>query len=104
MAAAAGPHRAAALLSLAAAALLLAGAAVLADAAAGHRQGRQPVPLLAGMPVCVKVHGVVAGETCASVARNWGLADQSFANLNPNVTCAALFPGQWLCVGGALIG
>ncbi|KAK3138346.1 hypothetical protein QOZ80_5AG0367610 [Eleusine coracana subsp. coracana] len=96
MAAAAAHHRAAALLAVVAATALL-----LADAAAGHRERQGPQ---AAMAVCVKAHGVEAGETCASVARNWGMSDRAFANLNPNVTCAALFPGQWLCVDGAVIG
>ncbi|KAK3135153.1 hypothetical protein QOZ80_5BG0415220 [Eleusine coracana subsp. coracana] len=94
---AAGHHRAAAALLV----VVAAAAALLLADAAGHRERQGP---LAAMAVCVKAHGVVAGETCASVARNWGLSDRAFANLNPNVTCAALFPGQWLCVDGAVIG
>lgn len=101
--AAAGHHHGR-VLSLVAAALLIAGAAVLADAGGGHRQGMQRNAPGNGKVFCLKVHGVEAGETCASVARDARLADQSFATLNPNVTCAALFPGQWLCVGGGQSG
>jgi hypothetical protein len=79
-------------------ALLLAGSA-LTDAA--RQRERVPLPV---RPVCVKVHAVVPGETCASVARDAGLTDRIFANLNPNVACAALFPGQRLCVDGAMVG
>jgi hypothetical protein len=59
---AAAGHRARALLALAAS-LLLAGAA-LTDL--GRQRERVPLPV---RPVCVKVHAVVGGETCASVAR-----------------------------------
>jgi hypothetical protein len=49
---------------------------------------------------CTEVHAVEAGETCASVARAVRFSDGAFRVMNPNITCAALFPGQWVCVAG----
>jgi LysM repeat protein len=52
---------------------------------------------------CTGVHGVKAGETCGSVARDARLPLPQFMDLNQNVTCGALFPGQWVCVRGVAI-
>ena len=63
-----------------------------------------PPPPLAITVFCTGVHGVSAGETCGSVARDARLTLPQFMDLNQNITCGALFPGQWVCVRGAAIG
>ncbi|CAN6244655.1 unnamed protein product [Urochloa humidicola] len=55
---------------------------------------------------CVKVHVVVEGETCASVARDAGLTVAEFVRLNPDMPCADLphAHGRSVCVRGFSIG
>ncbi|KAJ8768988.1 hypothetical protein K2173_023983 [Erythroxylum novogranatense] len=50
---------------------------------------------------CETVHGVVKGETCFLVAQQSQLDLDEFAAINPNVDCAHLFVGQWLCVAAS---
>uniref|UniRef100_J3L4Q0 LysM domain-containing protein n=1 Tax=Oryza brachyantha TaxID=4533 RepID=J3L4Q0_ORYBR len=59
----------------------------------------------AATPICTGVHGVVAGETCDSIARRFhaGLGRVpffTFVSLNPNINCRGLFVGQWVCIQG----
>ncbi|KAL8472246.1 hypothetical protein ACS0TY_028831 [Phlomoides rotata] len=48
--------------------------------------------------VCNSVHGQVSGETCTSVAQDFGLSLDGFLEINPNINCDAVFVGEWLCV------
>ena len=67
--------------------------------------GRARAPLPPAVRVrCTGLHVVRPGETCASVARAAGLTAGQFMMLNPNLTCAAMFHGQWVCVRGSAIG
>ncbi|KAG0518701.1 hypothetical protein BDA96_09G199300 [Sorghum bicolor] len=60
-----------------------------------------PPPALADFTVhCTEAYGVKAGETCRSVARVFRIPLPRFMELNQNVTCGALFPGQWVCLRG----
>ncbi|KAH6826279.1 hypothetical protein C2S53_012240 [Perilla frutescens var. hirtella] len=52
-------------------------------------------------PVCNSVHGADSGETCSTVAQEFGLSLQDFLNINPNINCDAIFVGQWVCVDGS---
>ncbi|RLM98111.1 hypothetical protein C2845_PM06G17190 [Panicum miliaceum] len=90
------------------AAALGAGSAAQPAAAAGVGAGtggaaRVPLPLAVRVH-CTGLHVVRPGETCASVARAAGLTVGQFTLLNPNVTCAAMFHGQWVCVRGSAVG
>ncbi|KAL0362329.1 UNVERIFIED_CONTAM: hypothetical protein Scaly_1188100 [Sesamum calycinum] len=51
--------------------------------------------------VCNGVHGAVSGDTCSTVAQEFGLSLQDFMNINPNINCDVIFVGQWLCVDGS---
>ncbi|KAG2618318.1 hypothetical protein PVAP13_3NG079504, partial [Panicum virgatum] len=91
-------------LTVVAAVLLVVAAAQPAAAAAGTT-GRARAPLPPAVRVrCTGLHVVRPGETCASVARAAGLTAGQFMMLNPNLTCAAMFHGQWVCVRGSAIG
>lgn len=50
--------------------------------------------------ICDLVFGVNSGDTCFSIAQGFGLSSGEFESINPNVNCAALFVGQWICVEG----
>ncbi|CAN6332501.1 unnamed protein product [Urochloa humidicola] len=109
-------HRAVAAAILLTAMALVAGAA---EAAPGADDGRRishgptssrlpplPVAAVAGRVQCVKVHVVVEGETCASVAQAAGLTVAEFVRLNPDMPCAELphAHGRTVCVRGFTIG
>ncbi|CAL4961034.1 unnamed protein product [Urochloa decumbens] len=47
---------------------------------------------------CSKVHGVQEGESCFSVAQGSGLTQDDFLGFNPNINCAKVFIGQWVCL------
>ncbi|KAK1368499.1 LysM domain-containing protein [Heracleum sosnowskyi] len=51
--------------------------------------------------ICDLVFGVNSGDTCFSIAQGFGLSSGEFESINPNVNCAALFVGQWICVEGS---
>ncbi|KAL1809080.1 hypothetical protein DCAR_0728615 [Daucus carota subsp. sativus] len=55
----------------------------------------------ASVPTCDSVTGVSSGDTCFSIAQSFALSTDEFNSINPNVNCAALFVGQWLCVVGS---
>ncbi|PUZ65317.1 hypothetical protein GQ55_3G213700 [Panicum hallii var. hallii] len=87
-----------------AAVLLVVAAAAAAGVGAGTGgAARVPLPLAVRVH-CTGLHVVRPGETCASVARAAGLTVGQLTLLNPNVTCAAMFHGQWVCVRGSAIG
>ncbi|GJM92929.1 hypothetical protein PR202_ga09437 [Eleusine coracana subsp. coracana] len=50
---------------------------------------------------CSNVHGVHAGETCFSVAQSSGLTQEQFLAFNPNINCARVFVGQWVCLAAS---
>ncbi|KAK1375239.1 LysM domain-containing protein [Heracleum sosnowskyi] len=52
-------------------------------------------------PTCDQVFGTRSGDTCFSIAQSFGLTTAEFDSINPNLNCAALFVGQWLCVEGS---
>lgn len=52
-------------------------------------------------PTCDEVFGTRSGDTCFSIAQSFGLTTAEFDSINPNLNCAALFVGQWLCVQGS---
>ena len=85
-------------------AIMALGVAATATATGARRRVPVPPPPLAITVFCTGVHGVSAGETCGSVARDARLTLPQFMDLNQNITCGALFPGQWVCVRGAAIG
>ncbi|KAF0917164.1 hypothetical protein E2562_016960 [Oryza meyeriana var. granulata] len=47
---------------------------------------------------CNKVHGVQTSETCFSVSQSAGLTQEQFLAFNPNINCAKVFVGQWVCL------
>jgi hypothetical protein len=47
---------------------------------------------------CNTVRGVQADETCFSVAQGAGLTQDQFLAFNPNINCAKIFVGQWVCL------
>lgn len=51
-------------------------------------------------PACDTVFGVRKGDTCFDIAQNFKLSTPEFDSINPNINCAALFVGQWVCVDG----
>ncbi|XWS27967.1 hypothetical protein CRYUN_Cryun25bG0025700 [Craigia yunnanensis] len=51
-------------------------------------------------PECNGVYGVVSGDTCFAVRKNFNLTTTFFESVNPNLECDSLFVGQWLCVAG----
>ncbi|KAF9603847.1 hypothetical protein IFM89_038030 [Coptis chinensis] len=53
-------------------------------------------------PQCDKVVGVQGGDTCFGIIQNSNSTAATFAAINPNLNCSALFVGQWLCVSGTL--
>ncbi|KAL8103745.1 secreted LysM effector Blys4-like [Apium graveolens] len=55
----------------------------------------------ASVPTCDSVFGVRSGDTCFGIAQSFALSTAEFSSINPNVNCAALFVGQWLCVVGS---
>ncbi|KAL8112933.1 hypothetical protein AgCh_020302 [Apium graveolens] len=55
----------------------------------------------ASVPTCDSVFGVRSGDTCFGIAESFALSNDEFNSINPNVNCAALFVGQWLCVVGS---
>ncbi|WOH07882.1 hypothetical protein DCAR_0727316 [Daucus carota subsp. sativus] len=59
------------------------------------------VPVPAG-PTCDTVFGVRKGDTCFDIAQNFKLSAHDFNCINPNVNCAALFVGQWVCISSCL--
>ncbi|CAL4902391.1 unnamed protein product [Urochloa decumbens] len=62
-------------------------------------------PALAIRVSCKEVRAAEAGDTCDTVARAAGFASAAdITFLNPNITCGALFPGQWVCVRGEASG
>lgn len=113
MAATKASHRAVAAILLLAIAVGTAQAAVSEPGAGGRGQGatttttsaRVPLPLAVTVR-CTKVHVVKAGETCASVARDFRLTVAQFMVLNQEYTCTAapLPHGRWVCVRGSAVG
>ncbi|RCV27653.1 hypothetical protein SEVIR_5G345900v4 [Setaria viridis] len=53
---------------------------------------------------CSKVHGVQEEETCFSVAQGAGLTQDDFLGFNPNINCAKVFVGQWVCLAATAGG
>ncbi|KAL1829752.1 hypothetical protein DCAR_0209122 [Daucus carota subsp. sativus] len=51
-------------------------------------------------PSCDTVFGVRKGDTCFDIAQNFKLSTAAFDAINPNINCAAIFVGQWVCVDG----
>ncbi|KAG9153631.1 hypothetical protein Leryth_008563, partial [Lithospermum erythrorhizon] len=49
---------------------------------------------------CSKVYGAQEGDTCSGMGTNFGLSDESFLGLNPNINCETIFVGQWICILG----
>ncbi|CAN0886059.1 hypothetical protein LINGRAHAP2_LOCUS15267 [Linum grandiflorum] len=47
---------------------------------------------------CSSVYGTEVGDTCSSVAVNSALTLNDFLAINPNINCAKIFVGQWLCI------
>ncbi|KAL8497462.1 hypothetical protein ACS0TY_020965 [Phlomoides rotata] len=47
---------------------------------------------------CNTVVGAEGGDTCSSIAQTFGLSLKEFLTINPNINCAAVFVGQWLCI------
>ncbi|CAM0883303.1 unnamed protein product [Alopecurus aequalis] len=47
---------------------------------------------------CNKVHGFQTGDTCFDVAQGAGLTEEQFLGFNPNINCAKVFVGQWVCL------
>ncbi|KAJ5094856.1 hypothetical protein N7456_010717 [Penicillium angulare] len=43
-----------------------------------------------------------SGDTCSSFAAEWGLAEDTFVSLNPDITCPNLVSGQNYCVVGTV--
>ncbi|KAL5579297.1 hypothetical protein UlMin_011739 [Ulmus minor] len=50
---------------------------------------------------CNSLFGVREGDSCFAVSQMFNLTTQAFTMLNPNLNCAKLFVGEWLCVNGA---
>ncbi|KAL8502294.1 hypothetical protein ACS0TY_021432 [Phlomoides rotata] len=61
-----------------------------------------PISFGRGKPVaavaCITVVGAESGDTCSSIAGGFGLSLKEFLKINPNINCAAVFVGQWLCI------
>ncbi|KAF9601502.1 hypothetical protein IFM89_020297 [Coptis chinensis] len=53
-------------------------------------------------PNCDEVVGVQSGDTCFGIIQSSNSTAATFAAINPNLNCSALFIGQWLCVSGTL--
>jgi hypothetical protein len=53
-------------------------------------------------PECDDVVGVASGDTCFTIAQSFNLTAASFDAINPNISCNALFVGQWICVAGSV--
>ncbi|KAM7522297.1 hypothetical protein LguiA_012199 [Lonicera macranthoides] len=49
---------------------------------------------------CNTVYATAEGDTCVAVAEEFNLPDDYFLALNPNINCADIFVGQWLCIDG----
>ncbi|WVZ68587.1 hypothetical protein U9M48_017512 [Paspalum notatum var. saurae] len=64
------------------------------DALGGYKVRVAVVPPLS----CNQVHGVQENETCFSVAQAAGLTQEQFLRFNPNINCATVFIGQWVCL------
>ena len=47
---------------------------------------------------CNKVTGFKVGDTCFDVAQGAGLTENQFLGFNPNINCAKVFVGQWVCL------
>ncbi|WOG85238.1 hypothetical protein DCAR_0104426 [Daucus carota subsp. sativus] len=77
----------------------LALALFLLIAVAQSKPGYRTVPVPAG-PTCDTVFGVRKGDTCFDIGQNFKLSAHDFNCINPNVNCAALFVGQWVCISG----
>ncbi|CAI7636367.1 unnamed protein product [Penicillium bialowiezense] len=43
-----------------------------------------------------------SGDTCTSFAAEWGLTEETFASINPGITCPNLVSGQDYCVVGTV--
>ncbi|KAF5738940.1 hypothetical protein HS088_TW12G00136 [Tripterygium wilfordii] len=52
-------------------------------------------------PTCLVVYGVENGDTCYAIAEKY-LKESipALSAINPNINCANLFVGQWVCVIG----
>ncbi|KAF7803544.1 putative LysM domain-containing protein [Senna tora] len=62
----------------------------------------RPTPTVE-VAICNQVHGVEEGETCSSVGERFKLDQSHFLEINPNINCALMFVGQWVCIDGRLI-
>ncbi|XP_044977295.1 uncharacterized protein LOC123444583 [Hordeum vulgare subsp. vulgare] len=60
----------------------------------GYAANKKAVPAL----TCNKVSAVQQGETCSSLAEDSGLTQEDFLGFNPNINCARIFVGQWVCL------
>ncbi|KQK10095.1 uncharacterized protein LOC112271129 [Brachypodium distachyon] len=92
-------HEAAAVLliaSLLVAASLTADARITVQVMRASVEGSKAVSVPA--LTCNKVHGVQTGETCFSLAQGSGLTQEDFLGFNPNINCARVFVGQWVCL------
>ncbi|XP_051220635.1 uncharacterized protein [Lolium perenne] len=47
---------------------------------------------------CNKVLGFQEGDTCFDIAQGSGLTQDQFLSFNPNINCAKVFIGQWVCL------
>ena len=51
---------------------------------------------------CSYEYAASSGDTCQSVAADWGLTVQALESLNPGITCPDLVAGQSYCVLGTV--
>lgn len=47
---------------------------------------------------CAFFWSAVAGDTCKSLAADWGITEAQFKSYNPDATCPSLVSGQWYCL------
>ncbi|KAI4297487.1 hypothetical protein L6164_037376 [Bauhinia variegata] len=54
-------------------------------------------------PICQKIYAVQEGETSSGIIQRFKLDENHFLELNPNITCASIFVGQWVCTEGQVV-
>ncbi|KAG6702558.1 hypothetical protein I3842_07G040500 [Carya illinoinensis] len=51
---------------------------------------------------CNSVYGAEDGDTCTGIIQKFGLNDEFFSTINPNLSYEKIFLGQWLCINGTV--
>ncbi|KAI4297483.1 hypothetical protein L6164_037372 [Bauhinia variegata] len=66
-------------------------------------QSAPPVVPTVADPICQKVYAVHGGETCSVIIQKFKLDQSHFLEINPNINCASIFVGQWVCIQGQVV-